>query len=310
MQIKNTKTRLSRQIPSLCDILLPGDVDLSPEIGQRILDEAHFPGQRRTEQTFVLKHVENINRGLWFRSAIAFCEYDGQMYLVNGKHRVTGLVLSKKTLPFSVVVHPCDSMEEVNSIYARYDSVQRTRTSPQVVNAYGLPDRMGVSKTMADAVYRATPLLMSGLRQLYNNDPNSLEDRIRIGLNDLRLDTAMSFRSEAKLFDTAIGEAGGTWKWKKVLMQSNVLAVALVTLKHQPIAAKAFWLGVINDNGLQKGDPRKALVDYLKENGVEHDVMIAGQAWNAFFRKRSLPKITRKGRPDLRILGTPIGEKA
>lgn len=303
-----TKPRPTGQRLPLSAVIHPGDMEISAALGQRIIDEARFDGQRNIDRIYVLKHLENISRGQWFRSAIAFCIVDGKLYLVNGWHRIFALVESKKTLPFSIVLHECEDLYDVASIYARYDSVQRARTSAHIVDAYKLDARLGVSSVVAKAVYGVTPLLLNDLRPIYHNDPTSLTAKVQIGINDIRLGLALKYESEARAYEAILSKVKG--RWKKLLLSVNVLAVALVTLKHQREKAAFFWTGVAEDNGLLKGDPRKALVDYLKDNGGENTPMIAGQAWNAFYRGTALVTVRRrKDDNTVRILGTPIGSK-
>jgi hypothetical protein len=88
------------------------------------------------------------------------------------------------------------------------------------------------------------------------------------------------------------------------------MAVALVVLKHQPAKAVEFWSGVVADDGLHRGDPRKAMLhvfndaDFVKKLGA--GMIYVSHCWDAFYQGKSLsyPKVTAASL--CQPLGTPF----
>jgi len=86
----------------------------------------------------------------------------------------------------------------------------------------------------------------------------------------------------------------------------------LYTLRHCAAKAQTFWRGVAEDDGLRRGDPRKALlIDLacraLNAGGARLTVLQPVAAWNAWHARRELRSIRIREDDPLVIAGTPLG---
>lgn len=97
---------------------------------------------------------------------------------------------------------------------------------------------------------------------------------------------------------------------KKQLCRAAVASVAFVTLHHCGGKAEEFWSGVANDDGLKRGDPRKALLKELLKGEANRlprhaRSIIPATAWNAWHRGDEIAFIRVSTSSRLRIRGTP-----
>lgn len=101
---------------------------------------------------------------------------------------------------------------------------------------------------------------------------------------------------------------------KSKLYASGVMAVALVTLRHQPAKAVQFWRGIADDDGLRKGDPRKTLLQDFESRRVNYGthlqrIIPSITAWNAFYEGRNISIIRVSESSQVLVSGTPINHK-
>lgn len=96
------------------------------------------------------------------------------------------------------------------------------------------------------------------------------------------------------------------------MVRAPIMAVALATLRYQPSGATEFWSAVAADNGLQKGDPAKALLQFLRNlvgvtgNATQrYQSRAAAAAWNAFWRGDRVGYIKPGLMTAFTLLGTP-----
>jgi hypothetical protein len=108
------------------------------------------------------------------------------------------------------------------------------------------------------------------------------------------------------LFHAAKGTSAG-----RVLYTGPVIGVALVTLRYQP-SAYEFWRKAIGDDGLRRGDPAKALLEWFlsKEGRVANTpikALACSAAWRVYYTGRNpLAKISPHQVKALTIAGTPV----
>lgn len=280
---------------------------ISPELAARILNETNYDGQRRIDQGQVETYAEMMRRGLWHQGGqIAFGRLNGALYLVNGQHRLSGVVLAGLGQEFQVLISDCTSVHELRNLYFRFDAVMRQRTTQQILNASGMADNNGLSKTMTTAVYRAVSFITNDMRSpVAGNHKATAENRII----DVRLEACRSWWETARKYEAMIEDAQHGLRSK--LHAASIVAVALVTIRHQPKVAAEFWKGVATNDGLRKGDARHTLVNFLltthDKGSGEVYIAACAAAWNAFFGRRGL-QLLRPTSP-AKINGTPFDGK-
>lgn len=293
---------------SIHTVLKEGRRLITPNLAQRILDEANFSGQRPIARHHVklLTHIMQDRR--WQSGGqLAFCRLNGFLMLTNGQHRMQAVVDSGIAQEFQILITQCDTLEQVEADYHRHDIIARKRSVAEIMTSTTMGQESGLPKAFLSKMYDAASILSSDLQYVnYASDPARQRDV------DYRLAVVSEWIGEARLYNQLIQSAPAHVRSK--LINAGVMAVALVTIRYQPAKASLFWRGIAEDDGLRKGDPRKTLLqdfDIRKVNSGAHlqRVVPAITAWNAFYENRNIQIIRVSEASLIVVRGTPINEK-
>lgn len=292
-------------VSALPNIIREGRMVIGPDLAAWILKDAAFEGQRKSERHHVELLAHLMREGRWSGgSQLAFCEFEGNLYQTNGKHRMNAIVVSGLAQEFQILITHCNSMQEVEADYHRHDTVARKRSSIEIMQSTELGRDSTLPHRLARTLYSLAPLLDRGLVSTnYRTDPLSRDV-------DALLASFSRWVGEAQTF------AGMVAKSHKVAVRQGlfspaITAVALLTIRHQPVIAEKFWPVAAEDDGLKIGDPRKALIDHIAYGEKSKDPSVLrfiqpALAWNAFFESRTLKIFKPSACSVLKIVGTPV----
>lgn len=289
-----------------------GVVQLSPQDAAVLVRHLNFPKQRGVKASRVEAKLADMRAGDWEKDhAITFVVLPGgAIYLVDGQHRLTAISLWHTTVPLMINVVSKPDLKSAQKYYSTFDGQSAVRTTRELLDAVDLPSEVGLTKSMAKAVYDAAQLLASNLEPM-NGSANVASHHGLFRMNN-RIEVVQKWASEAREFEQILKAAH--FSIRKMLMGTGVLAVALVTLRYQPATARQFWRGIAENDGLRKADPRSTfLADLMTRNmavgSVRQRVQQPAVAWNAFYQGRELKII--KCIPDAAIVvaGTPFDGK-
>lgn len=290
-----------------------GNVILSSKDAAAIFANHYYEPQRsRTEsgKLHIDRHAVNLQNGYWQDySQIHFAKVGKELYLINGYHRLSGLIAAGNiNASFNVVVKDCNDMKEVEEFYAGFDSktIVRHRTAKQARNAIKLHEQLGVLESVATAVYNAVPTINNGMRPITQAD---WDKKVTTGIFQERIADILDYKVEAKIWGKILKKAKAYIKAQ--LKKEYVTAVALYTLKH--CDAEGFWTAVAENDGLKKGCPAKTLVDYLvgnkPRNNSEDAIKSVILAWNAHMTGRTISTLKPNQLLSIYINGTPMNGK-
>jgi hypothetical protein len=280
-----------------------GRLDVTPQLARLILAHANYERQRPVKAQHVAFLADEMRRGSFLPGTqIAFARMGRRLILVNGQHRLTAQNVSDESVQYQVVIHDVATADAVHALYYRHDRGGRARSEAEVLASVGVADQFGLKKTLARSVFQAQPLIANRfLRPSFNNDPTLRND-------DLRLEACKPWWPVAAEYQAMIKDAPNAVY--KRLVSSQAVAVALVTIKHQPERAALFWTGLAKDDGLRRNDPRKALlIDFgNREWGRKSSdgCVSTSIAWNAFYTGRPLTLVKIVNGAGVRIAGTPF----
>lgn len=302
-----TRERATKPTPVLFEGPLPlehiireGRMIVDPALAERILSEANYSGQRPIRDHHVADLASQIERGLFGAATqIYFILFEDRLHLVNGQHRLRAVVAAGRPVEFQLAIETAETAEALSTAYFRHDRLARHRSTSEVLTAVGIGDRYGISAGLTKSVFMATPLLARRFaRPNYQSDPLVRDDAARLAV-------AQPWWETAATYEAMIGST--TRSIKKRLLNPQVVAVALVTLKHNPERAAKFWGGIANNDGLRKGDPRHTFLANDRDTRGANPTMaaIAATAWNAWFEGRTLGSIRVYDGSPIRIMGTP-----
>ena len=265
---------------------------LAPGRWHRFLKILQSGGWRLNEITF--HHVTNPGP-------------DGKaVYLSNGQHRLMAVSHHTEAAPFIVIHRYVDSMEEVVLDYECYDSVFSTRKLTDVLNASGLIHETGLTRNNIRVISSGVRFIAAGFkRPSFGDESISL-----LATHPAMIAAIREWAPEATAYLGSL--YGCSQHIRHPLSRMSVVAVALVTYRHQRELADRFWGRIAEMSGLEKLEPEHTVMKFLLERthkgtGVpawESRSVAAG--WNAFFeeRKIALLKALDVTTP-IRIAGTP-----
>lgn len=272
-------------------------VNMTPALARNLRDTAHFDRQRPLDVSTVARYANEMKKGWFVEGTPIYIAVmpDGQMYILNGNHTLEAIVLADVSVPLAVVYNHVDTFEEATHIYANLD-IQKVRSWRNALQALE-----GDNATAFDSkVLAALGIIMGG----FNISSRSTSSRTeRFALFEF-------YGTPAQLIANAI--QGAPAQHRQYIQRAPVLAVAIITAKAQPSMAVEFWQGLVFDNGLVVGDPRKALLRFLSSNVVNAggnartlQSVAASLAWNAYYEHRQLEVIKPNQAKGVKILGTP-----
>jgi hypothetical protein len=296
-------------VPSLSLVIVDGTrLNVDPVLAGLILTETHYAGQRPVNEQHALLLGMEMEQGTFLPDTqLAFGRRDGDLYLLNGRHRMHAVELSGRAMRFSIVVYEVNSDAELGGLYCRFDTMVRKRSSAQIIAATGLADEdsTGLGRPVAQLLYSATPLLMIAFERIHHG-----LRAVEVRNVDRRVQFAKAWKPAALLYQKCLDGSRG--RLPSRFRSVGVAAAAFATLRYQPELGEVFWAYAIANDALHIGDPRRTLyldlVERRAKPGTEYDLArLAATAWNAFFEKRPLKLIKVLDGP-IRIAGTPFGK--
>jgi hypothetical protein len=274
-------------------------------LAQDILTQHAFAGQRVLDISNLRAHSLDMQRGrFWPGSQVVFARLPGgKMILVDGYHRLHAVQASETIAEFQVRVEPVADMDAVRDLYCSIDTNLRKRSDAEISRAAGLSDETGVKQRIITAALGAVTAITCGMRIL-----KSVDRPAEVVTAYGRKDAVREWVAELMIYSNILAKASQTIKSR--MLSQGMMAMALVTLRYQPKTAVKFWTGVAEDDGLRKGDPRKALIKALTEGShrgrVEAGLLYASVAWNAWVQNRRLQILRINSKTKCQPLGTPF----
>lgn len=296
--------RQTMQQQDLVSFVREGLVWFTAEQAATVLSECRYRHQRN--ELSAMSHINTLAKlmrdGEWLsKSQLDFASIDGILILLNGHHRMHAQVASGENILWSIVIHECASEDQVRKLYTKFDTYIRVRSGANEVNGLNIPEMTGLSKMTATSLYKAAPVIINGMRF----KPTDIR-AARI-LDSEKERFCLDYKSEAKFYEDVMVNAhyGIKPKFRSV----SIFAVALVTLRHSRARAEEFWAGVFEDDGLTKGDPRKALLLDMQNRNSKNSLNVAmmmatARCWNAWWERKNISHVKVTGN-NVPILGTP-----
>lgn len=252
-------------------------------------------------------HIDALARqmkdGSWLsRSPLDFARLpDGSLTLVNGHHRLIAQVKSGRNIEWLVIIHDCEDADEVANLFWRFDTVLRKRSVNNMLAGVNAAENLGLGRMTAASLAKTVTFIDNGMRPPLGQNTRTYTPSEKLAL-------MAEWQAEAADYEKAVDNSPASIRRKLYIAQ--VMAVALVTIRANRESAVEFWSGIAADDGLNRGDPRKTLLDFLRDThgtstGFTATAVACARAWAAWEQKRDLGMI-RVGRAPIRIHGTSV----
>lgn len=227
-------------------------ITVTPEQAETWLTKYKADVQRPIRQKWVTELTEIMQRGEFDRnSTIQLRELNGEIHLVDGRHRLNAVIKSGTTQSFIMIADQvADEQQLLDAFRRRNESALVTKADYYA--AMKLDLETGLSRTQLNKVSGAVPFIY---------------DRFRVGSNrdlalDKRVDLIRHYAESAGDYFEAILPAGDLMAPK--LRWAAVIAVGLITFDESVKtygrdAVFAFWEGVARMTNAYPNDPRGVL---------------------------------------------------
>jgi hypothetical protein len=185
-------------------------------------------------------------------NSIMFSVLNGRSSLINGQHTLTAIVRSGKPQTMPVVFYEVEDGEEEAMLYFRIDR-QRRRNFADSIRSTAICDELRITPTQAKETAGALRFAKGnfGVKRSYG----------MLVSDDEMLQWIKEWAWEIKAIHACITPCGSYER--RLVLSVPVYSVALITMRYQPDKAREFWRQVAQGDGLERGDPRKTLREWL-----------------------------------------------
>jgi len=242
-------------------------VSVGPKKAKEFLDGT-FERNRPIVQTAVDYYVKQMTEQSFLNATpIIFAlvepasgEGNTRLVLVDGQHRLSAIVASKKHMQFVMQTYYLYSERQLTTLYSTID-IGRARNLNDNVRAHGMPEETGLTQGEANALASAIPYVMQKKPafQVKSKDFGNFVDQI---------DSAKEYLPEAQTYFAITKKAPAFIK--SIAMRKSIIATALITLRGQPNKAEDFWRGAILLDNISQNDVRHKLHHKLLEVVAPH----------------------------------------
>lgn len=286
-------------------VIREGRMTINSAMAREILEHQNYAKQRPMKERNYARLMEEMRRGKWIEGTnISFCEFAGEMFLVNGQHRLAVIADSGRSSEFVVSIHKVNTKDEIGRHYALYDQPESVRTVSQVASALGVFDMVSdkVPYRLTEAAFKAMPYLATGL-ELWR--PQDLPPHV--SSQDAKRDYLREWVPALELYSADLGAQKAAVHNK--FRTAGVMLVALPTYRYNRQMASDFWTRAMSGEMMQVGDTRLTLNQFYLQNSLPTPFMTAAAAsiaWNAFAIDRKLSQIRLPKHPQkIYIMHTP-----
>lgn len=298
-------TSIKPDKPSSLGFVAEGIQRFTPAKAAAVFRYARYEFNR--DEKKAKQHVAALARmmrdGSWRdKGTIEFARLpDGTLTMIDGHHRMLAQEQSGRDVVWNVIIHDVPDEDAQKNLFWTFDTTLRKRSLANVLTGVNASENMGLNKSMSLALARAVAFIDNGMCPNVGQNSRTYTPGEQLALMS-------QWQGEAAIYQDCVDLAANALKTK--LRSTQIAAAALVTFRAHPEKAEEFWHGLCADDGLRKGDPRKTLLDWMRDThlagtGLTSAAAAVGRAWSAWMTGKDLNSI-RIGRQPVRIAGTSM----
>lgn len=271
---------------------------ISPDEARYMRDTMHFDRQRKISEANITRLANEMRNGRFTQGTQIYIAVlpNGAELIINGNHTLEAIVESGEPQVLTITRAAVADEDEAGDIYAVFD-IQRVRSWRDSMRAI----RADEGIPYADKVLSAMVII----ERKFTGGTRTASRPERIGMMAHYRDAAQLFAGEVT--------TGAADHNVRLLTRAAVFSVVLETLRYQPSLASEFWGNVTRDDGLRKGMPERALLQWLRSNsqgsggmaGQNDQARAAALAWNAAFSGQDRHHLKPRLMSSFYLLGTP-----
>ena len=268
---------------------------ITPEIAQQWLASWNYEHQRPIRAYQVNSLANEITNGRFReKTQINFCQLGDDFHLTNGQHTLSAIIKAKQPVLLSVVVLIVQNKKQIADDFTRHDT-HLTRQLAVSLVAHEINKTLEVTATELNWITAAVNYYAWMIGESYLKSNTQMT-------NDVKLNLVVKYGALARDALRVYHEPNS--KRRDYMVKRTTLACAMHVYNWNPEACVAFYGEISKDNGLLIGDPRKTLLDYMRETrsdygrglgpvarkAVPYHYFVKAQAiaFNAFINRKQL----------------------
>lgn len=229
---------------------------VTPEVAEQWVRAWNYEHQRPKRDYHVNNLANEIVQGRFReKTQINFCRLGDQYFLTNGQHTLNAIVKANKPVLLSVVVLDVQSHKQIADDFTRHDT-HLTRQLAVSLVAHEIHKQLGVTVTELNWITAA----VNYYAWMIGESPLKSSTQMT---NDHKLNLIAKYGELAKDALRTYHEPNA--KRRDYMVKRTTLACAMHVYKWNPDICKLFYGEISKDSGLVIGDPRKTLLEYLRE---------------------------------------------
>lgn len=274
-------------------------IAITPEMAEELLKDNSYEGQRSLREGRVQQYAEAMIRGEFLPSPIDVARLDGRRYLINGQHRLHAILRAGVPVEQLLNEYDAPSMEAIHTAYQRTD-VGAHRSMRDIIQTMSELRELGLKTTETALIGTAAIHILAGFRGSSIGAPLLPYHRSEA----MRLKGISHWAEEAVAFYEAVKANG------HIFRNGAVLAVGLVTFRHQEARAVNFWRQVAENDRLSPRTGQWHLLRTLqaRQKGQFPNAYSkrVASCWNAYYSGLEIKApLVRSADAPIEIKGTP-----
>lgn len=270
---------------------------VTPEIATEWLSSWNYEHQRPI-RTYQVNNLANeiINGRFREKTQINFCKLGDEYFLTNGQHTLSAIIKAKIPALLSVIVLDVQNKKQIADDFTRHDT-HLTRQLAVSLVAHEINKALEVSATELHWIAAAVNYYA------WMIGDSSLKSNVMM-TNDTKLNLVVKYGELGRDALRTFHEPNA--KRRDYMVKRTTLACAMHVYNWSPHICEMFYGEISKDNGLLIGDPRKTLLDYLRETrshygsnasivkkAVPYHYFVKAQAmaFNAYINRKQLKTI-------------------
>lgn len=227
-------------------------IKITPELAKEYIGLI-YEHQRPVNQSHVDYLADAMQKKLFDpTSNIAFAVLNGNKVLIDGQHTLRAIMKSGMPQRLMVSDYFVGQENDIARLYSHFN-IGKTRTLYDSIRAYGVSERLGLKSTKINQVAAAIRYMKAGFPRYKSNERYQHEEMIEL---------VSKWQEEAHIIYNTID--GSEFTIKRKFCSAPSLAVLLVIVRYSPKKGVDF-VHLVNDDGLKRGDPRKAILNYMRQ---------------------------------------------
>jgi hypothetical protein len=228
---------------------------IGPQEAAQMLDTMKYEYQRNIDRSHVAALVNEMIADRFIKgTTIRIAYLDGEAHIIDGQHRLSAVVSSKKPQIFTVIEETAPDADHIAWAYGNIDT-GRVRSASDLYRPMGLHAQLDLTSRQINALSAAVDIIFGGMIRVTKVKRSSKSEKMRL------MELYAPFMKE---YNAIVSHAPSTIAIRRAYVVAvGVLSLRFSTSSPNGASTSLFWRGVATDDRLESKDPRKVVHKHL-----------------------------------------------